>query len=136
MILDNADDVEVFYPKQTHVNDRSLTSLTDYVPQSRNGSILITSRNKDAAARLAGGYSKIKEVVAFGEEQALHLLRNKLHDASSTEGASELLHTLGYLPLAITQAAAYINRYAPRITIQDYLDEFHRSSKRKESLLN
>ncbi|KAF1968777.1 hypothetical protein BU23DRAFT_558313 [Bimuria novae-zelandiae CBS 107.79] len=29
--------------------------------------VLITSRNKDAAARLAGGYNKIKEVLAMDE---------------------------------------------------------------------
>ncbi|KAF1966378.1 TPR-like protein [Bimuria novae-zelandiae CBS 107.79] len=139
LILDNADDVNVFYPKQAHASDRSSspsTSLAEYVPQCRNGSILITSRNKDAAARLAGGYPRIKGVSALGEDQALHLLRNKLHDASGSEGAVELLHMLGYLPLAITQAAAYINQRAPRVTIQDYLNEFRRSIKNGESLLN
>ncbi|KAF1950535.1 hypothetical protein CC80DRAFT_228667, partial [Byssothecium circinans] len=139
MILDNADDVNVFYPKQAHASDRScssLTSLAEYMPQSRNGSILITSRNKDAAARLAGGYTRIKGVSALGEDQAFQLLRNKLHDASGSEGAVELLCMLGYLPLAITQATAYINQHAPRVTIQDYLDEFRRSIKNRESLLN
>jgi tetratricopeptide (TPR) repeat protein len=139
MILDNADDVDVFYPKQEPANDRSgspSTSLTEYLPQTRNGSILITSRNKDTAARLAGGHRNINEIVTFGEDQALRLLRNKLHDTLESEGASELLRTLGYLPLAITQAAAYLNRHAPRLTILEYLDEFHESSKRKNSLLN
>ncbi|KAF1971389.1 hypothetical protein BU23DRAFT_600259 [Bimuria novae-zelandiae CBS 107.79] len=139
LILDNADDVNVFYPEQAHVSDRSSTpstSLAQYIPQSRNGSILITSRNKDAAARLAGGYPRIKAVSALGEDQAFQLLRNKLHDASGSESAMELLRMLGYLPLAITQAAAYINQRAPRVTIQDYLDEFRRSTKNRESLLN
>ena len=139
LILDNADDVNVFYHKQAHASDRSgspLTSLAEYVPQCRNGSILITSRNKDAAARLAGGYTRVKGVPALGEDQALHLLRNKLHDASGSEGAVELLLMLDYLPLAITQAAAYINQRAPRVTIQDYLNEFRRSIKNGESLLN
>jgi tetratricopeptide (TPR) repeat protein len=139
LILDNADDVNVFYHKQAHASDRSvspLTSLAEYVPQCRNGSILITSRNKDAAARLAGGYTRVKGVSALGEDQALHLLRNKLHDASGSEGAVELLLMLDYLPLAITQAAAYINQRAPRVTIQDYLNEFRRSIKNGESLLN
>jgi tetratricopeptide (TPR) repeat protein len=139
LILDNADDVDVFYSKQAHASDRSSgpsTSLAQYVPQCRNGSVLITSRNKDAAARLAGGYPRIKGVSALDEDQALHLLRNKLQDASGSEGAEELLHVLGHLPLAITQAAAYINQRAPRVTIQDYLNEFRRSIKHGESLLN
>ena len=139
MILDNADDVSVFYPKQGRAKDRfgsAPTPLADYLPQSRNGSILVTSRNKDVAARLVGGHRNIGEVVAFSEEQALLLLQNKLHNTPSSGGTSELLRTLGYLPLAVAQAAAYINRHAPRLTILDYLDEFHRSSKSKDSLLN
>jgi len=131
--------VNVFCPKQAHASDRSSspsTSLAEYVPQCRNGSILITSRNKDAAARLAGGYPRIKGVSALGEDQALHLLRNKLHGALGSAGAVELLLMLDYLPLAITQAAAYINQRAPRVTIQDYLNEFRRSIKNRESLLN
>jgi hypothetical protein len=67
--------------------------------------------------------------------QSLQLLRNKLQDASSVESAAELVHALHYMPLAITQAAAYINRRA-HMTIKGYLREFNESSKKKESLLN
>ncbi|KAH7146900.1 hypothetical protein B0J13DRAFT_318298, partial [Dactylonectria estremocensis] len=38
--------------------------------------------------------------------------------------------------LAITQAAAYINRRAPRISVKTYLDAFRESDKKKGSLLN
>ena len=48
----------------------------------------------------------------------------------------QLLETLGYLPLAITQAAAYINRRAPRMTISGYLEEFRKNDKKKANLLN
>lgn len=114
MILDNADDFEVFYPSRARQRDESLATaaaaLATYLPQSRNGSILITSRSKDAAARLAGGYNNIKEVRAMDERQALHLFRNKLRSESNEEGAADLLRALDYIPLAITQAAAFINR--------------------------
>jgi tetratricopeptide (TPR) repeat protein len=140
IILDNADDIKVFYPKESRSKDDQFggfsTSLTDYLPQSCNGSILITSRSKDTAARLAGGYQNIREVHTFDEEQAMRLLHNKLQNTPSDERASDLLRTLDYIPLAITQAAAYINRHAQRMTISDYLDEFHRSDKSKENLLN
>ena len=139
MILDNADDIEVFYPKQTKTKQlgSTVTPLVDYLPQSRNGSILITSRSKDAAARLAGGHHNTKDVSTFNKDQALQLWRNKLRDMpSGGEDASELLHTLDYIPLAITQAAAYINWHTPRATISTYLDAFHRSDKSKENLLN
>jgi tetratricopeptide (TPR) repeat protein len=139
MILDNADDVEVFYPTLARKKDKSLTTasapLAAYLPQSRNGSILITSRSKDAAARLAGCHNNIKEVRAMDENQALDLFRNKLQDASNEEGAADLLRALDYIPLAITQAAAFISRRG-RITASGYLDEFRRNDKKRESLLN
>lgn len=139
MVLDNVNDIEVFYPKRTGTgNEPSGTEtapLGVYLPQSRNGSILITSRNKDAAARLTGGYENIKEVHAMDESQALQLLRNKLRDASNEDGAADLLRALDYVPLTITQAAAYINRRA-RITASSCLNEFRRNDKKKESLLN
>ncbi|RDL35922.1 uncharacterized protein BP5553_06534 [Venustampulla echinocandica] len=139
MIVDNADDIEVFYPKQTRtVNESSPpapTPLATYLPQSRNGSILITSRSKDAAARLAGGRTYIKEVPKMDESQALGLFRNKLEHASNEEGAPDLLRALDYIPLAITQAAAFINRRV-QMTASGYLDDFRGNDKKRESLLN
>jgi hypothetical protein len=132
MILDNVDDVETFFPKSS---ESSSISLAAYLPQSRNGSILITSRNKDAASRLAGGLQNTKEVQTMDESQGLQLLRNKLQDAAKEEGAPDLLHTLDYIPLAITQAAVFINRRS-RMTVLGYLDEFRKNEKKKESLLN
>jgi tetratricopeptide (TPR) repeat protein len=140
MVVDNVDDVETFFPLQRRDQggDGQETSkpLTAYLPQSRNGSILITSRSRDAAARLVGGHKNIREVLAMNESQGLQLLYNKLLDPSHEEGvAIELLRTLDCMPLAITQAAAYINRRS-HLTISDYLDEFHANDKRRESLLN
>jgi hypothetical protein len=139
IILDNADDIEVFYPTRARKRDESFATasapLAAYLPQSCNGSILITSRSKDAAARLAGGHNNIKEVCAIDESQALNLFRNKLQSASNEEGAADLLRALNYIPLAITQAVAFINRRG-RITASSYLDEFQRNDKKRETLLN
>jgi tetratricopeptide (TPR) repeat protein len=138
MILDNVDDVETFFPSQQYTENELLesspASLAASLPQSRNGSILITSRSKDAASRVAGGHKNIKEVRAMDANQGLQLLQNKLND-SSTEGAVDLLRALDYIPLAITQAAAYINRRA-RMTISAYLSEFLANDKKRESLIN
>ncbi|KAF2677737.1 TPR-like protein [Lentithecium fluviatile CBS 122367] len=139
MVVDN-DDVETFFPSRRldrhGTVESSSASLAAYLPQSRNGSILVTSRNRDAAARLAGGYHNIREVFAMDESQGLQLLRNKLPAVSHEEGAAvDMLRTLDCMPLAITQAAAYINRRA-RMTIAGYLDEFRANDKQRESLLN
>lgn len=105
MVLDNVDDIEVFYPKRKLVRGDSQdmpAPLAAFLPQSHNGSILITSRSKDAAVRLAGSYKNIKEVHAVDRGQALQLFRNKLEDASDEGGAADLLNNLDYIPLAIT----------------------------------
>jgi tetratricopeptide (TPR) repeat protein len=139
MIVDNVDDLETFFPSRKSPQDEAdasaQTPLATYLPQSRNGAILVTSRSKDAATRLVGGYNKIREVVAMHESEGLQLLRNKLRDLPNEESAVELLRVLNGIPLAITQAAAYINRRA-RMTVVRYLDEFRRDSKKRESLLN
>ena len=87
MVVDNVDDVETFFPKSS---ESSSPSLATYIPQSRNGSILITLRNKDAASRLAGGLKNTKEVQIMDESQGLQLFRNKLHEATKDEGAADL----------------------------------------------
>ena len=141
MVVDNVDDAETFFPsrKRQRQGDEADASaqipLATYLPQSRNGAVLVTSRSKDAAARLAGGYSKIKEVLAMDEGEGLQLLRNKLRDPPLEESAVDLLHALDCIPLAVTQAAAYINRRG-RMTVAGYLAEFWKNSKRRESLLN
>jgi tetratricopeptide (TPR) repeat protein len=133
MVLDNIDNVEVFYPPSS---GGPSSPLAAYLPQCRNGSILITSRNRDAAAKLTGSYKNVKEVQAMDTGQALQLLQNKLEDGFNEDGAADLLDALNYIPLAITQAAAYISRQAPRTTISSYLDEFRKNDRKKTNLLN
>ncbi|XXG96704.1 hypothetical protein Hte_002994 [Hypoxylon texense] len=133
LILDNADNVETFYPQQT--SQEGSTPLGNYLPQSQNGSILVTSRNMDAALRIVGDLRNVIRVQTMGKSQALQLLRNKLHTGSDEDGMVELLDALDYIPLAITQAAAYINRRS-RMTVSGYLDEFRRSTQRKRKLLD
>ncbi|OAK96859.1 hypothetical protein IQ06DRAFT_47717 [Phaeosphaeriaceae sp. SRC1lsM3a] len=139
MVLDNVDDVETFFPsckrQRGEADADAQTPLATYLPQSRNGAILVTSRSKDAAVRLVGGHNKTKEVLAMDESEGLELLRNKLGDLPLEESVVELLRALGCIPLAISQAAAYINRRA-RMTVAGYLNEFRRNNKKRESLLN
>jgi hypothetical protein len=139
MVLDNVDEAETFFPSRKRQRDEADASahipLATYLPQSHNGAVLVTSRNKDAAVKLAGGYNKIKEVLAMDNSEGLQLLRNKLGDLPNEESAVELLRMLDGIPLVITQAAAYISRRA-RMTVARYLDDFRKNDKKRESLLN
>ena len=128
MVIDNADDETVFF-------DRSAKVLFDYIPQSENGRILITSRNRDLAYKLTGSHRSIIEVKPMNEADALALLEKKLGSDVSNGNASELLNVLDYMPLAITQAAAYIQQRAPRMSVKRYLEDFRKSEKDQSRLL-
>ncbi|KAF5683593.1 kinesin light chain [Fusarium denticulatum] len=130
MVLDNADDVNLFWPRGT---DEQL--LASFLPKRQNGTILITSRTLDVAERLTGSHKNIFRVSTMDETQGLHLIRNKLTDEFDHDAAIKLLQALDYIPLAITQAAAYINRRSPRESIENYLEAFQESDQKRNSLL-
>ncbi|KAF4951309.1 hypothetical protein FGADI_7507 [Fusarium gaditjirri] len=130
MILDNADDINLFYPKGA--DERPLAS---FLPKRRNGTILVTSRSLDVAERLTGSHKNIFQVSTMDEAQGLHLITNKLKGTFEHGAAVKLLQALDYIPLAITQAAAYINRRSPRESVESYLEAFQESDQKKNSLL-
>jgi tetratricopeptide (TPR) repeat protein len=136
IIVDNADDPSVFfYQSPDHGSAQASRSLSDFLPQSPNGSILITSRSRDVAYRLTGRDSDIIKVKPMDQSHALALLYKKLPGNLDKTDAIELVQTLDYMPLAITQAAAYINQTAPRITISKYLRNLCGSDKDRATLL-
>ena len=56
----------------------------------------------------------------------------KLHD----EDIAELATALEFMPLAIVQAAAYISERAPLCSVQQYLEQYQKSDRKKTSLLD
>jgi len=119
MILDNADNAQLFFPP-VGSNAPSTTSvetqipLEHYLPSilSAQKSILITSRSRVLGKDLANGESCV-EAVPFSAQEAKDLLQLRLEGIDITldkNSAERLLDILGYIPLAITQAAAFISR--------------------------
>jgi hypothetical protein len=144
LVLDNADNAGVLFDTGHDDTDtRSITAKADrgrafwtYLPQSPNGSILITSRNKDVAQRLTGDFKGVIEVQPMDKDHALALLESKVGSQPDKDHSAVLVEALEYMPLAISQAGAYIRERAPRTSISKYLEEFRRSERRKFSLLN
>ncbi|KAH6983308.1 P-loop containing nucleoside triphosphate hydrolase protein [Ilyonectria sp. MPI-CAGE-AT-0026] len=135
MVLDNADSVEVFFRRQG-AHGSGEQPLASFLPKTGRGSIIITSRNMDVAERLAG-LDAIYNVPTMETSQALQLLRNRLGECAEDDVVmSDLVDDLNYMPLAITQAAAYIKRSRLRMSVSAYVAEFRRSHKKKASLLN
>ncbi|KAI8715206.1 hypothetical protein NCS52_01027800 [Fusarium sp. LHS14.1] len=150
MVLDNVDDVNLSHPSTNASGNRAANQptgentiaksdqrpLAAYLPKCHGGTILVTSRSMDAAEKLTGSQKAIYRISTMDDAQGLHLFRNKLNGDFDRDAAADLLRALDCIPLAITQAAAYINRRAPRVSVKTYLDTFQESDKKKGSLLN
>jgi tetratricopeptide (TPR) repeat protein len=100
LILDNVDQVNMWH-----------TELKPYLPKSPQGCVICTTRNRKVAVQITRA-PKIIEVLEMDEETAMQLLDKSLIDPElldSRQDALKLLEQLTFLPLAIVQAAAYIN---------------------------
>ncbi|KAF1814281.1 HET-domain-containing protein [Eremomyces bilateralis CBS 781.70] len=117
VVFDNADDIDMWMGKSA---ERKSIGLLDYLPKSRQGNILFTTRDRKIATKLT--FQNVVEVQEMNSEVASELLQKCLigHDVAACQTDTEtLLLQLTYLPLAIIQAVGYIN--ANGISIADYL---------------
>ncbi|MET0233418.1 MAG: FxSxx-COOH system tetratricopeptide repeat protein [Kibdelosporangium sp.] len=87
-----------------------------FFPTNGSGDILITSRNPDWAS-----VARPLEVATFERSESVELLRRRGPDIED-EDADRLAHTLGDLPLAIEQAAAW--RAETGMPVDEYLRLF------------
>ncbi|KAK5465284.1 hypothetical protein LTS15_001847 [Exophiala xenobiotica] len=116
LIIDNADDPG-FWPETKSSAIDASSSLTEHLPRSATGSILVTTRSRRVASHLAG--ENVVELKAMSIDDAEQMLKNRLEKPgilSNHEMTQDLLCTLTYLPLAIVQAAAYLNKNDESIT--------------------
>ena len=104
MVLDNADDKSVFSNQgrentslEVDRDDDDALNLLLYLPQTSDGSILITSRNRDAAYRLMNSTESIIDVPLMDTELAVSLLSKKLpKDQRNLDGQFELAELLDH----------------------------------------
>jgi tetratricopeptide (TPR) repeat protein len=109
MVVDNADDSQVLLgmDDESHESAR----LIDYIPHSNRGAILFTTRSRKAAADLTQG--NVLELNDMGKAEARQLLARRItRQALLNDEAAVgvLLESLAGLPLAIVQAAAFMNQ--------------------------
>lgn len=84
--------------------------MADFLPESERGHILFTTRSRQIAVKLAS--SDVIMIPEPDTETAVEILRNSLMKKdllNDHEAAIALLKELTCLPLAIIQAAAFIN---------------------------
>jgi tetratricopeptide (TPR) repeat protein len=132
MIVDNADDFEIFYSNK---DGNGSSALSEYLPFSTLGAILFTTRDREAATRYAG--SNVIDVDEMDDQESRELLQRSLQNKQlikDTDGTTTLLNLLVNLPLAVIQAAAYLN--AKGCTITKYLRIYKESSDNVIKLLS
>lgn len=151
MVVDSADSSDVMFRPQsggtttqtaspaTLVPSLSIDhSLSGYLPTSANGSILITSRNREVIEGLIEYGEDILDLEPMATGDATTLLITKLKKQERTLSRDNLVllvQQLECMPLAITQAAAYINQCTPRITVSKYLERLEKSDVDRSKLL-
>ena len=129
LIIDNADDTEVFYPS----NPSSLR-LADILPRSENGSILLTTRSSTIGHR----FTQAEQVVllpALTTNESKLLLKARLGPSSlfSTR-YKELAKLLERFPLALVQAASFIS--VNNTSVERYLELYRQSDSARIQLLS
>ncbi|KAF1970199.1 hypothetical protein BU23DRAFT_601125 [Bimuria novae-zelandiae CBS 107.79] len=122
LVFDNADSIDIWTDKAG--NTPGSSRRIDYLPKSKGGSILFTTRSRKAATKLAD-----KNVVSVGEmdeTMAKDLLEKSLPDpdlVANGGATTDLLQKLTHLPLEIVQAAAYINENETMLAEYAALDD-------------
>lgn len=115
LIYDNADDMDIW------VRDGAgAIELVNLLPQSEQGHILFTTRNRNLAVRLASPF--VVDISEPDTETGVKILEKALLRKGLIKNTNEtiaLLEQLMFLLLAISQAAAYIN--SNDIKLSDYI---------------
>ncbi|PCD44537.1 hypothetical protein AU210_003613 [Fusarium oxysporum f. sp. radicis-cucumerinum] len=130
LVVDNADDMQTVMGLKGADN-----GLYRSLPQSDQGQILFTTRYRKVAVSVAG--RNILDVPAMDRDEARSYLEEALiQEISSTddEVMNRLLTLLAHLPLAITQAAAYINEN--QIPLTEYLQLLENTDRDRIELLS
>jgi tetratricopeptide (TPR) repeat protein len=133
MFVDNADDENILFDPLNEAN--STDRLIDYLPNSRKGSIIFTTRSRKAAVNLAG--SDIVQLSELDEAESKKMLEQRLPQKDlrgDDKIVHEFLELLTYLPLAIVQAVAFV--IGNNVRLSEYIVIYKRSEKDATELLS
>ena len=136
MVLDSADDLDLFFMKSSKdVKQDVKPQMSRFIPRSSLGTVIITTRDKRVAERLADRQPPVQVLPMSGLE-AQDLLRSKLPEdlALDATEVAELVNGLGNLPLAISQAAAFITENS--MDLGQYLEAFKSDVSQIQDLLS
>jgi tetratricopeptide (TPR) repeat protein len=119
MVIDNADDTQIFFQLHQENADPTQEKLGRYIPECAHGLILVTTRNKQVGLKLTRGKPPI-EVGSMTSHEISELVRTKMENNDiPDEEISGLATRLENLALALTQAASFIHENGE--TINGYI---------------
>ncbi|CAI6226601.1 unnamed protein product [Periconia digitata] len=126
LIFDNADSVIL---GSTGMSIERNITLIDYLPRSDLCFILFTTTSRDAAKRLTSQETiEIRKMEHVTAQIMLEQYLNTPMAKTEKLEAKRLLKNLSHLPLAIVQAAAFIN--TRNITLHDYQSQLAKQQQR------
>jgi hypothetical protein len=130
MVIDNVDDQASFFREKMR-NDKTPSQC---LPRCAHGSLLFTTRTRDVAVDLANPLDPIM-IAELDQAEGLQLVKERLqgHHGQDDAVVHQLLAELEYIPLAITQALAFISKR--RKTVAQYLDQYRRNDAARTRLL-
>ena len=129
IILDNADDAEMFYGSGSK-------RLASYLPRSRRGSILMTTR----FGKVANSFAHPRDTIVLSAmtlDEAKSLLSTRLEGVFQDldmKLCEELSEEVERVPLALVQAASFMAQNST--SIEEYLEMYRRSDVAKIQLLS
>jgi hypothetical protein len=130
IIVDNADERDLVLGGPNHS-----FSIDEQLLQSPAGRILFTTRSNEVALEVSD--EEPLELDEMKPPEALIFLGKSINSKlllADHSVVSELLEELTYLPLAVAQAAAYLNRN--KVTITRYLELLQGTEQEMTSLLS
>ncbi|KAL2678851.1 hypothetical protein Neosp_009603 [[Neocosmospora] mangrovei] len=129
MVVDNVDDQDTFF--STHMRTGRIPS--ECIPHCAQGSLIFTTRSSDIAFDLVNPAKPII-IQEMQVAEGLELATKRLPSDPPQELLIDLLEALEFIPLAITQASAFMVKR--RKTVQSYLDLYRKSDITKMKLLS
>lgn len=134
MVLDNTDDEKIMFEQLTVSPGVSSKNLFEYLPRNKNGRVIVTTRDRRLGEKLVGRESLIS-VALLSDEEAIKMLERNVNSMSKEHNdAVDLVAELGNLPLAITQASAFISQN--NITVKEYLASLRADDFEMKELLD
>ncbi|KAG5791915.1 hypothetical protein H9Q69_009056 [Fusarium xylarioides] len=115
LIIDNADNIETLYGSA-----EAPGGVAEFIPDWEHGYTLYTTRSREVAISVA--QNNVVKLSEMDDGDAKALLEGSLIEKDQMQDTAlidKLLHKLAYLPLAITQASAYMK--VNEISINEYL---------------